>query len=120
MTTSQISPPASPDAIGVSERVRLARAALAAALATPGVAGGRSGPSGLRTTGDVPVPLIGIGVTAAPGGTYEIVLCLAAELVPLGALADRVRVRVAEAAGTAGLADLVRSVDVEFVDVVRS
>jgi hypothetical protein len=118
MTSSPISPPASPDAVGVSERVRLARAALAAALATPGVAGGRSGPSGLRTTGDVPAPLTGIAVTAAPGGTYEIVLCLASELVPLEALADRVRARVAQAAAVVGLADLVRSVDVEFVDVV--
>ena len=118
--TTQISPPASPDAIGVSERVRLARVALAAALGTSGVAGGRPGSSGLRTTADVPAPLTGIAVIAAPGATYEIVLCLAAELVPLAALADRVRARVAEAAGAAGLGGLVRSVDVEFVDVVRS
>jgi hypothetical protein len=101
-----------------SERVRLARMALAAALATPGVAGGCPGPGGQRVTADAPGPLTGISAIAEPDGRYELALCLDAELVPLTALADRVRDRIHAAAREAGLAGLLGSIHVEYADVV--
>ena len=62
-----------------SERVQLARLALATALATPGVAAGCPGPGGRRVTADAPAPLTGISAIAEPDGRYELALCLDAE-----------------------------------------
>jgi hypothetical protein len=102
-----------------SERVRLARLALATALATPGVAGARPGANGTYVSADGSETLIGVSVAAQPGGRYEVRLCLAAELVPLPALGRQVGERI-RAATAASLGDRLGTVRVEFADVLEA
>jgi hypothetical protein len=77
-----------------SERIRLARVALAAALSVPGVARADGGPLRAHRTpvGDS-VPLVGVVCAAAADGGYAVSLRLIAGLVPLPALADRITER---------------------------
>jgi len=101
-----------------SERVALARLALAAALAQPGVVGAQAGAGLPRVTSTRSGSLLsGVAVFAAAGGRYEVDLRLVAELVPLDQLADRVRARLATAAKRKGLAALLGAVNIEFVDL---
>jgi hypothetical protein len=97
-----------------SDRVRLARAALSAALAAPKVVRGDAGPDPQRVTVDAGERLVGVLAIAEPDGRYEIELRLVAELVPLHALAEEVRVRVRRAAAHAGLDALLGEVNIEF------
>jgi hypothetical protein len=106
--------------IAPSERVRLARLALGAASAVPGVAGATAGRPGVVVTADPTAGRVLQGVTVAAGadGLYQVVLRLVALPVPLHALADEVRRRVVRAAAADGLAARLGDVDVEIADVV--
>ncbi len=102
-----------------SERVRLARVALAGALGVPDVVRGESGAGVARVvTADGSELLAGVSAIAQSDGRYAIDLRLIARLVPLWPLAEHVRARVQAAAARAGLAALLGSVDVEFVGVL--
>jgi len=104
-----------------SERVRLARAALAGALTVPDVVRGEAGVGVTRVvTADGSELLAGVSALAQADGRYAIDLRLIARLVPLSALADKVRAGVQAGASRAGLAALLGSVDVEFVDVLTA
>src|SRR5512142_2653828 len=101
----------------VSERVRLARAALDAALRDPGVVRGDTGPLGVVRTRDGAGALAGVTVAAEAGGRYSVDLHLVARLVPLRPLADGVTERVRVAASRAGLAAVLGTVSVYIDDV---
>ncbi len=101
-----------------SDRVHLARVALAAALAVPGVVRGEAGVGVPRVTADGPELLVGVSATAQADGRYALDLRLIAGLVPLWPLAEDIRAGVQAGAARAGLAELLGSVDVEFVDVL--
>lgn len=101
-----------------SERARLARLALDAALRVDGVVSSHTGPGGMRVTSDRGERLPGVLVTALPGGEYGVELHLVTDVVPLHELGERVRSRVARAASSAGLADVLGPVDVTIEDVV--
>jgi hypothetical protein len=107
--------------VGRSVRVRAARAALEAALATPGVLGSDSGPSRGRVTADPDSgPLIGVLVTAQSDGRYAVDLSLVADMVPLPALAEEVRTRVRRRVDGEVLGDVLGVVNVEFAYVVTA
>ncbi|HEY6396310.1 MAG TPA: hypothetical protein VIX82_02535 [Solirubrobacteraceae bacterium] len=104
-----------------SERVRLARVALAGALSVPDVVRGEAGLGVTRVvTADGSERLVGVSAIAQSDGRYAIGLRLIARLVPLSALADHVRADVQAAASRAGLAALLGRIDVEFVDVLTA
>ncbi|MBV8710799.1 MAG: hypothetical protein JOY56_03435 [Solirubrobacterales bacterium] len=103
-----------PEASG-SVRLRLARAALEAALDVPGVLDADPGPGRLRVTADPPSGLlVGVSATALPDGRYGVDLSLIAELVSLPELANEVRERVLERARRDRVADFLGSINVEF------
>jgi hypothetical protein len=99
-----------------SDRVRLARTALAAALGVPGVAGVDSGADGAFVTetgrGE---RLPGVTCVAAPGGGYDVSLRLIGGLVALHPLGDQVRTAVMRASALAGVA--VGAVSVHFAEI---
>ena len=98
-----------------SDRVRLARLALDAALVVPDVLGAEAGVHGVRVTADPPVGLVrGVSVIAQAAGRYAVDLRLVARIVPLVALGEEVRRRVQASAGRDGLADRLGTVNVEF------
>jgi hypothetical protein len=102
-----------------STRVRLARLAVRAALTVPGVLAAEAGRHPARVTPDEPAGLIrGAAVIAQAGGRYSVDLRLVARVVPLVALADEVRRRVAATARLEGLEHLLGTVDVEFARVL--
>ena len=101
-----------------SERVRLARLALDAALGVEGVVSSDAGPLGAWVTADGEERLPGVVVTALAGGGYGAELHLVTAVVPLLPLADRVRSEVERAASSAGLADVLGPVGVAIEDVV--
>lgn len=101
-----------------SERAQLARLALDAALRVDGVVSSHTGPRGMRVTSDRGERLPGVLATALPGGEYGLELHLVTDVVPLHELAERVRSRVARAASSAGLADVLGPVDITIEDVV--
>ncbi len=103
---------------GPSDRGRLARVALEAALAVPGVVRGEAGGGAPRVTVDPAGRLVGVAATAQRDGRYAVDLRLIADVVPLLPLADGVRARVQRAAAQAGLAGALGRVDVEFADLV--
>ena|SRR5690349_10773866 len=106
-------------AAGPSPRVALAGLALRAALAVPEVVIGDAGPHDLRVTADPSGGLlVGVSVTAEPGGRYAVDLRLVARLAPLVPLGETVRHRVHESALRLGLADRLGTVNVEFASVV--
>jgi hypothetical protein len=107
--------------VGESVRVRVARAALQAALAMPGVLGSDSGPSRGRVTADPDSgPLIGVLVTAQSDGRYAVDLSLVADMVPLPALAEEVRARVRKRVDGEQLGDVLGAVNMEFAYVVTA
>jgi hypothetical protein len=99
-----------------SERVRLARAALTAALGVLGVLGADPGPNGTfvteTSTGD---RLLGVTCVAASPDGYDVSLRLVAGLVALYPLGERIRASVLRAAGIASV--IVPSVSVHFSDL---
>ena len=106
---------------GQSVRVRVARAALQAALEVPGVLGSDSGPSGRRVTADpASGPLIGVLATAQSDGLYAADLSLVADMVPLPALAEEVRARVRRRVDGEELGDVLGVVNVEFACVLTA
>jgi len=109
-----------PPAEEPTERVRLARTALLAALAVPGVVQGDAGGNVPRVTVDASGRLDGVLAVAQPDGRYEIQLRLVTELVPLIALAETVRGRVRSAAERAGLGASLGEIDVEFADLLTA
>jgi hypothetical protein len=107
--------------VGESVRVRVARAALQAALAMPDVLGSDAGPSRGRVTADPDSgPLIGVLVTAQSDGRYAVDLSLVADMVPLPALAEEVRARVRKRLDGEQLGDVLGAVNVEFAYVVTA
>jgi hypothetical protein len=98
----------------------LARVALDCALAVPDVVGAEAGAGVPRITAGGSELLIGVSATAQSDGRYAVDLRLIARLVPLQALAERVRTAVRDAAARAGLAASLGSISVEFVDVMTS
>lgn len=110
--------PDRPEAAG-SLRVGVARAALHAALQTPGVVGSDPGPSRLRVTADPPAdPLVGVSATAQADGRYGIDLSLVADLVPLPELAEQVRERVRKRTRGERLEEVLGSINIDFAYVV--
>ena len=106
---------------GQSARVRVGRAALQAALEVPGVLGSDSGPSGARVTADpVSGGLIGVLATAQSDGRYAVDLSLVAEMVPLPALAEKVRAHVRKRVDREQLGTVLGAVNVEFASVVTA
>jgi hypothetical protein len=102
-----------------SPRVRLARAAHAAALASPDVAATGRGPGASHVTRDGPDVLEGVTAAAVPGGHIDVALTLVATYGPsLQEAAQRVRDAVAAAAAREGLAARLGAVDVHVADVV--
>jgi len=100
-------------------RTRLAAVALEAAAGVDGVVGGDAGPNRLHVTeSGSGGPLAGVRAVAEPDGGYAVDLGLRAGLVPLEALAHRVRLAVHGAAGAAGLGTELGPISVTFHDVV--
>lgn len=103
----------------VVNRSQLARLALDAAAAVPGVVGVDAGPHGLWVTADPPTGvLVGVSVVAQADGCYAVDLCLVAGIVPLLELGNDVRRSVQARAGREGVADQVGSVNVQFERVL--
>ncbi len=100
---------------GGSERIRLARAARAAALAVPGVVRTDAGAAGLLVTVGDGERIEGVRAVAAQGGGYELSLELVCQMVPLLDLARQVKSAVARAAVTAGIS--IDDVNVTFCDI---
>jgi hypothetical protein len=111
-------PQPAPEPAEPSERARLARLALDAALGVDGVVSPHTGPGGTRVTSDRGERLPGVTAAALAGGRYSVELHLVTRVVPLHELADRVRSRVVRAASTAGLEDALGPVHVTIEDVV--
>ena len=108
-------PPPSVD----SDRVRLARLALEAALAVPNVVAAEAGLHGMRVTADPPGGVLrGVSVISEGGGRYAVDLCLVACVAPLVPLGEEVRRRVQASAQRNGLADQLSTVSVEFARVL--
>jgi hypothetical protein len=106
---------AAPLHVGASVRVRLARLALDAALAIPGVLSAEAGLHGLRVTVDPPRGLLrGVSVTAQADGRYSVDLRLVTRMVPLVALAEEVRHEVHARARRNDLDNELGTVNVEF------
>jgi uncharacterized alkaline shock family protein YloU len=101
-----------------SPRVRLARAALAAALALPDVAGTDSGPGASHVTRDGGNTLEGVTAAATPDGRFDVSLTIVASYGPsLDGAAERVREAVAAAAAREGLTARLGHVAVHVADV---
>jgi hypothetical protein len=86
-----------------SPRVQLAALARDTALAVDGVVELDSGAGGLFVTAGGGVRVAGVRCLAAPEGGYDVSLRLVCRLMPLPALADRVRAAVVSAAQVGGL-----------------
>ena len=95
--------PNSPPPGRPSARLRIARLAADAALAVPGVAGLEAGPVGRRVTSGGGQRVAGVVVGALRDGRYEVHLHVACELLPLPALAERIRSAVLAGTASAGL-----------------
>lgn len=104
----------------LSERVRVASAALEAALAVPGVAGADAGPLGAHVTGvGGGERLEGVICAATEGGGYALSLRLICEAVPLHPLADEIREAVEASAADAGASRAPETVSIAFVDLAE-
>ena len=117
MSSTDTAPAQAPSG-GVSPRVALARRAREAALGVAGVAELDSGVAGqfLTAGGGERVP--GVTCVVAPEGGYDVSLRLVCDLVPLRAVADRVRAAVQEAGVDARVA--VQSVTILISDVTEA
>jgi hypothetical protein len=102
---------------GPSPRVRLAQLTREAALAIRGVDDLDSGPAGAFCTAGAGHRIGGVTCTTAPEGGFDVSLRLRCELVPLQAVAKRVRTAVQTAAAGEDLA--VRSVTIVVTDVAE-
>jgi hypothetical protein len=101
---------------GESDRVRLARAAITAALGVPGVLAAEAGPHGAFVTETaLGERLPGVVCVAAPSDGYDVSLRLVCGLVALHPLGERIRVAVLRAATIAGIT--VQSVTVHFAEL---
>ena len=100
-----------------SDRVRLARLALDAALATDGVDGGTDGPVRMWVTVEQGQRYPGVTATVTPDGTHDVALHLVVDPVPLHPLADAIRTRAASDVAAAGLAEALGSIDIAFEDL---
>jgi len=109
--------PAPLGASPASDRVRLARLALAAALTVPDVVRAEAGLGSTFVTVDFPAPLRGVSVVAEADGRYEVALRLVARPVPLYALGDTVRAQILALAEGEALAAAIARIHVDFVDV---
>ncbi len=109
--------PLSAAAMRASQRVELARVALAAALAVDGIVAGNPGPAGIYVTHDGPTRLEGVVAVAERGGRYSVDLYLTAELVPLQELGERVAKRVRKDVEDAGMAEQLGALHVTIADV---
>jgi hypothetical protein len=103
----------------VSERFEVARLAREAALATPGVVAGVTGPHDRLMAEDRGRRLEGVVAVAEPGGAYDVDLFLRADLVPLPALTVAVEDRVRRRARAAGMERLVGEVRIFILDVAE-
>lgn len=99
-----------------SDRVRLARAARAAALRVPGVVATDTGPMGLHLTSADGERLEGIICAATNDGGYDISVRLTVALVPLPDLSAAVAAAIERAAGRVEVP--CSSISVHFADVV--
>ena len=101
---------------GESDRIRLARAALTAALRVPGVLEPDAGSHGAFVTetrrGE---RLRGVVCDAAPSDGYDVSLRLVCGLVALHPLGERIRAAVLRAASTTDIS--VQSVTVHFAGI---
>jgi hypothetical protein len=114
----QAADPHGPSAAGpVSDRVRVARVALAAALEVDGVAAAHVPALGPPSTQSSGGRVEGVTAVAGEGGRYEVGLHLVARPVPLHPLGERVRRRVVGAVARAGLAERLGPVSVFFEDL---
>jgi hypothetical protein len=101
---------------GESDRIRLARVALGAALGVPGVLAARAGPMGTRVTEtSAGERLEGVSCVAAPAGGYDVSLQLICGLVALRPLGQRIRATVMRAATIADVT--AQSVSVHFAEL---
>jgi hypothetical protein len=100
-----------------SDRMRLARTAVEAALSVDGVEDVYGGLAGVRATWGGGDKVHGVVATAAAGGSVALDLFLVARPVPLGPLAARVRERVARRAAAAGLDGALGPVNIRFEDL---
>ncbi len=116
MTVPAPDPVAAPS-VPASVRVRLAHAAMEAALAVDGVVAGHGGPVGRHATFDRTGPLVGVTAAAAAPDGYDVSLRLVARPVPLHLLAGRVRAAIDRRARRLGLAAQLRAIDVRFEDL---
>ena len=101
--------------IAPTERTELAQLALRTALEHEDVLEGVAGPGGTLITQLELSRLYGVGVTAATGGGYDVVLRLKTRLVPLPALAEELRKRIISARDNR--AGRPRSVEIQIADV---
>lgn len=100
-------------------RLRIAQLAAAAASAVPGVERLEAGRLGRHMTSGAGQRVDGLVVGALSDARYEVDLHLACRLVPLPALAERVRAGVREAIAAAGLGEAVGPVHVRIQEVVE-
>jgi hypothetical protein len=100
--------------------MRIAAAALVAALGVAGVVRGHDGGDGRYATAVGEEVLPGVVVAAQRGGRYSADLYLTAALVPLRPLGDRVREAVVRGVGAAGLEQALGPVGVTFLSVEKS
>ena len=100
-----------------SDRVRLARLAFDAALATAGVDAGTDGPVRMWVTVDQGQRYPGVTASVTADGTHEVALHLVVDPVPLHPLAAAIRSRAEADVAAAGLAGQLGSIDIAFEDL---
>lgn len=103
----------------LSDRFRLARLVLEAALGEGGVAAPNEGPLRTRFTAEAGERLPGVTAVAAPGGGYAVSLHLDAHFVPLHPLADAIRGQVTQTVAAAGLDHELAQLDINFEDLAE-
>ncbi len=100
-----------------SPRIELARVALEAALALPGVIAGNAGERGIYMTRSAETQLTGVLAVAEPGDRYSVELYLTAALVPLPQLGEQVREAVSSAAQRTGMRGQLGELTITFLDL---
>ena len=117
MTQSTPPPAENPPVAPPTDRVRLARLALDAALAVDGVEAGTDGRVKLWVTVDQGQRYPGVMASVLPDGTHSVGLHLVVAPVPLRPLAEAIRERVRVDVEAAGLAERLGPVDIAFEDL---
>jgi hypothetical protein len=103
--------------LGASRGVRLARAALSAALGVPGVERGHAGTEGSVVTYDGDAVLTGVAITASAAGRYVVALRLIARPPVAAGLARAVVQHVHQTAADRGLGTYLEDVSVVFESI---